>query len=86
MQTIYGWLITKEVMQEDLTSAIGAETSPKISPNGKWVAFSGQYDGNTDVYIVPIEGGDPKRLTWHPGPDITQGWMPDGNSVYFTSR
>lgn len=68
-----------------LTSAIGAESSPKISPNGKWVAFSGQYDGNTDVYIVPIEGGDPKRLTWHPGPDITQGWMPDGNAVFFTS-
>jgi len=68
-----------------LTSAIGAETSPKISPNGKWVAFSGQYDGNTDVYIVPIEGGDPKRLTWHPGADITQGWLPDGNSVFFTS-
>jgi tricorn protease len=68
-----------------LTSAIGAETSPKISPNGKWVAFSGQYDGNTDVYIVPIDGGDPKRLTWHPGADITQGWLPDGNSVFFTS-
>ncbi len=68
-----------------LTSAIGAESSPKISPNGKWVAFSGQYDGNTDVYIVPIEGGDPKRLTWHPGPDLTQGWMPDGNAVFFTS-
>lgn len=68
-----------------LTSAVGSETSPRISPDGKWVAFSGQYDGNTDVYIVPIDGGEPKRLTWHPGADITQGWMPDGKAVYFTS-
>lgn len=68
-----------------LTSAIGAETSPKISPDGKWVAFTGQYDGNSDIYMVPIEGGAPKRLTWHPGPDIAQGWMPDGQSIYFTS-
>lgn len=68
-----------------LTSAVGSETSPRISPDGKWVAFSGQYDGNTDVYIVPIDGGEPKRLTWHPGADLTQGWMPDGKAVYFTS-
>ncbi len=68
-----------------LTSAVGSETSPRISPDGKWVAFSGQYDGNTDVYIVPIDGGEPKRLTWHPGADIAQGWMPDGKAVYFTS-
>ena len=68
-----------------LTSAVGSETSPKISPDGKWVAFTGQYDGNSDVYIVPIDGGEPKRLTWHPGADIAQGWMPDGKAVYFTS-
>ncbi|MES2330898.1 MAG: PDZ domain-containing protein [Bacteroidota bacterium] len=68
-----------------LTTAVGAETSPKISPDGKWVAFTGQYDGNTDVYIMPIDGGEPKRLTWHPSPDIVQGWTPDGKSVYFTS-
>lgn len=68
-----------------LTSAVGSETSPKISPDGKWVAFTGQYDGNSDVFIVPIDGGAPKRLTWHPGADISQGWMPDGLSVYFTS-
>jgi tricorn protease len=68
-----------------LTSAVGSETSPKISPDGKWVAFTGQYDGNLDVYIVSIDGGEPKRLTWHPGADIVQGWEQDGKSVYFTS-
>ncbi len=68
-----------------LTSAIGTEVNPKISPDGKWVAFTGQYDGNFDVYVVSIDGGEPKRLTWHPGGDIVHGWMSDGNSVYFTS-
>ena len=52
-----------------LTSALGTETSPRFSPDGKWIAFTGQYDGNTDVYVIPAEGGSPKRLTWHPGPE-----------------
>lgn len=68
-----------------LTTAVGSESSPKFSPDGKWVAFTGQYDGNTDVYMVPINGGDPKRLTWHPSPDIVQGWTADGKSIYFVS-
>src|SRR5262249_37858773 len=48
-------------------------------------AFSGQYDGNTDVFVVPVEGGPPTRLTWHPGIDTVQGFTPDGASVLFTS-
>lgn len=68
-----------------LTTAVGAETNPKISPDGKWVAFTGQYDGNTDVYIIAIEGGEPKRMTWHPLADIVQCWTPDGKSIIFSS-
>jgi len=68
-----------------LTSAVGSETSPRISPDGKWVAFTGQYDGNLDVFVIGIDGGEPRRLTYHPGADIVQGWMPDGKAVYFTS-
>ncbi len=68
-----------------LTSDEGIESNPAFSPDGKWIAFSGQYDGNTDVYVVPVDGGAPKRLTWHPGPDIVQGFTPDGVSVLFTS-
>ena len=68
-----------------LTSAIGSESNPRFSPDGNWIAFTGQYDGNTDVFIVPVKGGAPKRLTWHPGADIVQCWTPDGKSIIFTS-
>jgi tricorn protease len=56
----------------------------RISPNGQLIAFTGEYDGNMDVYVVSVDGGDPKRLTWHPGVDIT-GWSNDGMKVVFTS-
>jgi len=68
-----------------LTSFSGQTTNPHFSPDGKWIAFSGEYAGNVDVYVVASEGGEPKRLTWHPGADTVQGWMPDGKSVMFAS-
>ncbi|MCP4895757.1 MAG: protease [bacterium] len=68
-----------------LTTSGGAEVEPHFSPDGAWIAFSGQYDGNTDVYIVPTEGGEPTRLTWHPGQDTVRGWTPDGQNVLFAS-
>ncbi len=61
-----------------LTSDIGLESSPAFSPDGSSIAFSAQYEGNTDVYVVSAEGGVPRRLTWHPGADIAQGFTPDG--------
>ncbi len=68
-----------------LTTGVGVESSPSFSPDGKWIAFTGQYDGNTDVFIVAAEGGVPRRLTWHPGPDVALGWSPDGRKVLFAS-
>jgi len=68
-----------------LTSFPGQTSSPHFSPDGKWIAFSGEYAGNTDVYVVPAEGGEPRRLTWHPGADQAQGWTPDGKAVLFAS-
>jgi tricorn protease len=68
-----------------LTSVEGSESDPAFSPDGKFIAFSGEYDGNVDVYVVPVEGGVPKRLTWHPGPDIVRGFTPDGSAVIFVS-
>jgi tricorn protease len=68
-----------------LTSDTGVESAPAFSPDGSLVAFSAQYDGNTDVFVVPAAGGIPKRLTWHPGADLVQGFTPDGKSVVFVS-
>ena len=50
-----------------LTSNIGSENGPKFSPDGNYVAFTGEYDGNSDVYVIPSGGGLPVRLTFHPG-------------------
>ena len=69
-----------------LTSGPGAETDPIFSPDGKWVAFTGEYGGNGDVYVVPAAGGEPRRLTYHPGNDRAVGWTPDGKNVLFYSN
>jgi tricorn protease len=69
-------------MARRLTSHVGVEIRPKISPDGKWVAFTGQYDGNPDVYVIPIEGGEPRRLTFDPQTDNALGWTPDGKIAY----
>jgi len=69
-----------------LTSAMGGETDPSYSPDGRWIAFTGQYAGNTDVYVVPASGGEPTRLTWHPGADVAQGWTPDGDVLFQSGR
>ncbi len=69
-----------------LTSNEGYETTPHFSNDEKWIAFTAQYDGNFDVYVIPAEGGSPKRLTWHPGYDEVQGWTPDGKILFCSSR
>ena len=68
-----------------LTTHEGDETNPSFSPDGRYVAFTGQYDGNSDVFVVPITGGEPKRLTYHPYPDTVVGWTTDGATVVFVS-
>jgi tricorn protease len=69
-----------------LTTGPGNETSPVFSPDGTYIAFTGEYDGNVDVYVIPAEGGVPRRVTWHPYPDNVLGWTPDGKNILFTSR
>jgi len=68
-----------------LTSGPGYETNPVFSPDGSLLAFTGEYDGNVDVFVMPAGGGVPKRLTWHPAPDSVLGWTPDSKRVLFTS-
>jgi tricorn protease len=69
-----------------LTVDEGVESNPCFSPDGRLIAFSAQYDGNTDVFVIPAEGGVPVRLTWHPGYDVARGFTPDGGSVLFMSQ
>ncbi|MGA3187437.1 MAG: PDZ domain-containing protein [Bryobacteraceae bacterium] len=68
-----------------LTTGAGAESEPMFSPDGSQIAFTGEYDGNVDVFVIPASGGTPKRLTYHPGADYVVGWTPDGKQVLFAS-
>ena len=68
-----------------LTSGVGPETEPFFSPDGSLVAFTGEYDGNVDVYVVEATGGIPRRLTFHPAADHVAGWTPDGKEVLVRS-
>ena len=80
------WVVSAQGGQaRRLTSSVGFQSEPKFSADGATIAFSGNYDGNNDVYTVPAVGGEPTRLTWHPGRDRIIGWQPDGNSVRFQS-
>ena len=82
-------------MATRLTSHPGIEVFGKFSPDGKWIAFTGQYDGDEQVYVIPATGGVPKQLTFYParGPltprwgydNQVYGWSPDGKSVLFRS-
>jgi len=81
-----------------LTTDPGYDMMPRYSPDGKWIAFTGDYEGNTDVYVIPAEGGPARRLTFHSdvvgrraperwGPDnMVLGWTPDSKSIVFLSR
>jgi tricorn protease len=80
------WIVERSGGQaRRLTSFQGNSAQPKLSPDGRTVAFTGTYAGNSDVYTVPADGGEPTRLTWHPGPDAVTGWTPDGKRVVFSS-
>ncbi|HEX9760358.1 MAG TPA: hypothetical protein VGA40_05545, partial [Candidatus Acidoferrales bacterium] len=68
-----------------LTTGTGAESDPKFSPDGAMIAFTGEYDGNVDAFVIPAEGGIPRRLTYHPGNDNVVGWTPDSKNVLFRS-
>ncbi len=90
------WLAsTSGGMATRLTAHPGLELFAKFSPDGNWIAFTGQYDGDEQVYVIPVTGGIPKQLTYYParGPlpprwgydNQVYGWTPDGKSVVFRS-
>src|SRR5690554_2037788 len=79
-----------------LTSHEGLELFPKISPNGKWIAFSGEYAGNRQIFVMPSEGGQPRQLTWYNSvgmmpprggfDNIVLDWTPDSKNILFRSN
>lgn len=81
-----------------LTSHVGYEMFPRFSPDGKTIAFTGQYDGNTEVFTIPSDGGEPLRVTYtatnkrddlgdRMGPNnIVMNWTPDGNRIVYRNR
>jgi len=85
-------------MARKITSHKGYEMFPRFSPDGSWLAFTGQYDGNTEVYLMPAAGGTPRRLTYtatldrddigdRMGPNnIVMTWTPDGQYIIYRSR
>jgi tricorn protease len=81
----YLWSVPRAGGEARQLTTGGHESSPYFSPDGKWIAFTGQYDGNEDAYVMSAEGGEPRRLTWHPANDGPVGWTPDGKRVAFIS-
>ena len=80
-----------------ITADAGRELFPKFSPDGKWIAFTGQYDGNFNVYVMPAEGGQPRQLTFYQGAAAPLSdrmgihnevvtWFPDSKRILFLSR
>lgn len=68
-----------------LTVNPAVEQNPIFSPDGSKIAFTGNYDGNTDVYVISIHGGDPQRVTSHPAADVLRGWI-SNDEVYFSTQ
>ena len=80
------WIVSRDGGDaRRLTSGTGEETVPSFSPDGTMVAFTGEYDGNRDVFVVQATGGVPRRLTYHPADERVLGRAPDGKSVLYLS-
>lgn len=69
-----------------ITAMEGYESNPRISPDGKWLAFTGRQKGNADVYLVSMDGGAIRQLSWHSANDVVDSWSWDSKYIYFTSN
>src|SRR5690606_23679127 len=86
---VYGddiWIAPKAGGQASrLSSPDGMESFPRFSPDGKQIAFSGNYDGNSDIYTISSQGGVPARVTHHGMGDRLIDWYPDGKQLLYAS-
>ncbi|MDX1408819.1 MAG: Tricorn protease like protein, partial [Saprospiraceae bacterium] len=69
-----------------ITHSPGEESWPRFSPDGTSIGYSAMYHGNVDVYVIPVTGGVPKRVTYQSQPDRILDWHPDGEQILFASR
>lgn len=80
------WKASSQGGQADRITALpGEEINPRISPDGKWLAFSSNQYGNQDVYLMAMDGGEIKQLTFHDANDEVDSWSWDSQTIYFTS-
>ncbi len=86
---VYGgdiWIVAKEGgVAQRLSTPAGEESFPRFSPDGALIGFTGNYDGNQDIFVIPVGGGVPTRVTHHPDEDRMLGWFPDGESILFAT-
>ncbi len=86
---VYGgdiWIVAKGGgIANRLSTPKGEESFPRFSPDGRTIAFTGNYDGNQDIYVMPASGGLPTRITHHPESDRMLDWYPDGETLLFAT-
>ncbi len=86
---VYGgdiWIVAKAGgVAQRLSSPRGEESFPRFSPDGSRLAFTANYNGNNDIYVMPAGGGEPVRITHHPSTDRVVDWYPDGRSILFAT-
>jgi tricorn protease len=86
---VYGgdiWVVAKGGgIANRLSTPKGEESFPRFSPDGRQIAFTGNYDGNEDIYVMPVSGGLPARVTHHPEDDRMLDWYPDGETLLFAT-
>ena len=75
----------KDGLASRLTAMQGYENGAKVSPDGKWIAFTGRQFNNSDVYVMPVEGGEVRQLTFHSASDEVNSWSWDSKNIYFSS-
>jgi len=81
------WIVNRDGTPiRRITNHIAQDGSPRFSPDGRSIAFSSNRLGNTDVYLVPVEGGEPEQITFHTTGDNVEGWTRDGRIMFATTR